>query len=276
MTDGFPSGRAHSSGRGARLAAVAAALLLPFAGGVASALAAETGEAARLFGSSLKPTASERLGHALDQFANWANWVELVVGIGLAVALSALLAYHPKPARRRDMVEVGEERKTLVILGVVGAVVSGLVIIDQSMALVIFGIGGLIRFRTVIGNPHATGRAILVVVVGLACGITQYLTAVLIAAAAWTVIWWLHAHRTAKVKVRLPLGADRQRAQLVAADALRRMRCKVQSQKEGQSGRTFSFVAQIPSAIDDDLLTKSLEATLGPEVGRIEVEVRGA
>lgn len=276
MNDRVSSGRRLLSligGRFASVALVAAVASLPFA---AEAAAAETGEAARLFGSSLKPTASERLGHALDQFANWANWVELVVGIGLAVALSALLAYHPKPARRRDMVELGEERKTLVILGVVGAVVSGLVLIDQSMALVIFGIGGLIRFRTVIGNPHATGRAILVVVVGLACGITQYLTAVLIAGAAWTVIWWLHAHRTAKVKVRLPLGADRQRAQLVAAEALRRMRCKVQSQKEGQSGRSFSFVAQIPSAIDDDLLVKSLEATIGPEVGRIEVEVRGA
>lgn len=276
MNDRVSSGRRLLSligGRFASVALVAAVASLPFA---AEAAAAETGEAARLFGSSLKPTASERLGHALDQFANWANWVELVVGIGLAVALSALLAYHPKPARRRDMVELGEERKTLVILGVVGAVVSGLVLIDQSMALVIFGIGGLIRFRTVIGNPHATGRAILVVVVGLACGITQYLTAVLIAGAAWTVIWWLHAHRTAKVKVRLPLGADRQRAQLVAAEALRRMRCRVQSQKEGQSGRSFSFVAQIPSAIDDDLLVKSLEATIGPEVGRIEVEVRGA
>jgi hypothetical protein len=256
--------------------ATVAAAFVAVASLTGEAVAAETGEAARLFGSSLKSTASERLGHALDQFANWANWVELLVGIGLAVALAALLAYHPKSARRRDMVEVGEERKTLVILGVIGAVVSGLVLIDQSMALVIFGIGGLIRFRTVIGNPHATGRAILVVVVGLACGITQYLTAVLIAAAAWTVIWWLHSHRTAKVKVRLPLGSDRQRAQLVAAEALRRMRCKVQSQKEGQSGRSFSFVAQIPSAIDDDLLTKSLEATLSPEVGRIEVEVRGA
>ncbi|MEY3022034.1 MAG: hypothetical protein RIS86_1232 [Planctomycetota bacterium] len=260
--------------------------LRPLAGPVLGALAAvflaqpsaagEMDAASRLFGTSLHATASERLAHALDQFANWAAWVELVVGIGLAVALSALLAYHPKPARRRDMAELADERKTLVILGVIGAVVSGLVLIDQSMALVIFGIGGLIRFRTVIGNPHATGRAILVVVVGLACGITQYLTAIVIAGAAWGVIWWLHARRAVVVKVRLPVGCDRQRAQLVAAEALRAMQCRVESQREGASGRSFRIVAQAPSTLDDAMLARSLEATLAPEAGRAEVEVEGA
>ena len=245
---------------------------------IVAAPASATGESAAqstFLRTTIKETPSERLEHALHQFTNWARWVELLAGVGLAVGLATLLAYHPRAARRRDLVQAAEERKTLVILGVIGAVVSALVVIDQSMALVVFGIGSLIRFRTVIGNPHMTGRAILVVVIGLACGLSQFVTAIVVAAAGWVVIWWLHARRAAQIKVRVPVGADNHKAQMVAAEALRAMRCRVQSHREGASGRSFTFVAEVPSALSDELLAQSLQATLSHDFGRVEVELRG-
>ena len=227
------------------------------------------------FGTTVKETSIDRLEHAVNQFTNWANWVELLLGVSLAVGLATLLAYHPRTSRRRDLVEASDERKTLVILGVIGAVVAALVVIDQSMALVIFGIGSLIRFRTVIGNPHMTGRAILVVVIGLACGLSQFVTAIVIAAAAWVVIWWLHARRAAEIKVRLPVGADRARGQLLAVEAMRRMNIHVQSQTASASGKSLSFIAQVPASLTDEALAQSLESSLLHEVGRVEVEFSG-
>ena len=238
------------------------------------ALAADAAASRALLGTTVKETAQERLRHALDQFGNWAAWLELVLGVSLAVGLATVLAYHPRTTTRRDLVEASEERKTLVILGVIGAVVSALVVIDQSMALVIFGIGSLIRFRTVIGNPHMTGRAILVVVIGLACGLSQFVTAIVIAAAAWVVIWWLHARRAACIKVRVPAGADGTRAQLLAAESLRQLKCRVQSQRSGTSGRTTTFVALVPAAMADEALIESLKSRLLHEVGQVEVELR--
>ncbi|MFM7260083.1 MAG: DUF4956 domain-containing protein [bacterium] len=259
---------------------VGAALASPAASPAAnSAASAEKGlsEAApsiNMLRSTLHETPEERLQHALHQFTIWQNWVEMILAVGLAVALASLLAYHPRATRRRDLAAATEERKTLVILGVIGAVVSALVLIDQAMAFVIFGIGSLIRFRTVIGNPHMTGRAILVVVIGLACGLTQYTTAIIVAGAGWLVIWWLHARRAAELKVRVPIGADRMRAQMVAAEALRAMHCRVLGQRVGASGRSFTIAAQVPSGLGDELVSQSLASTLAPDFGRVDVELR--
>lgn len=224
--------------------------------------------------SSLKESPTERLQHALHQFTIWQNWVEMILAVGLSVALASLLAYHPRAVRRRDLAEAHEERKTLVILGVIGAVVSALVLIDQAMAFVIFGIGSLIRFRTVVGNPHMTGRAILVVVIGLACGLTQYTTAIIVAGAGWIVIWWLQARRATEIRVRIPVGADRTKAQMVAFEALRAMHCRVIGQRVSASGRSFTIVAQVPSGLGDELVSQSLVSTLAPDFGRVDVELR--
>lgn len=256
-----------------------AALASAFATGVAVAAPSDKGlsEAApsiNMLRSTLHESPQARLEHALQQFTIWQNWAEMMVAVGLAVALASLLAYHPRATRRRDIAEAAEERKTLVILGVIGAVVSALVLIDQAMAFVIFGIGSLIRFRTVIGNPHMTGRAILVVVIGLACGLTQYVTAIIVAGAGWLVIWWLLARRATEVKVRVPAGADRMKAQMVAAEALRAMHCRVLGQRVGASGRSFTIAAQVPSTLGDELLAQSVASTLTSEFGRVEVETR--
>lgn len=241
-----------------------------------AAFAGGEGEAATLFRTSLKETAAERLKHAVDQLWQPETWLEIVIGILLAVVLASFLAFHPRATRRRDMLEANEERKTLVVLGMIGAVVSSLVLIDQTMAFVIFGIGGLIRFRTVIGNPHMTGRAILVVVIGLACGLSQYATALVVALAAWLIIWWLQASRGGEIKVRIPLGADRQKAELIASLELRSLRCHVRSLRAGASGRSFTMALSIPSSLDDATLCRKVETRLATEVGHTEVEIKSA
>ena len=52
--------------------------------------------------------------------------------------------------------------------------------ISQTLAFVIFGIGALLRFRTLLDNPKLTGKAIMVVIVGLACGMGSWAMAVFV------------------------------------------------------------------------------------------------
>lgn len=219
-------------------------------------------------------TAEDRLRSAFGQFAQWSSWVEIIVAAGLAVGLASLLAYHPRGSRHRDRIEALEERKTLVVLGLVGAVVSALVLINPAMALVVFGIGGLVRFRTILATPHLTGRAILVVVVGLAAGLGQFVTAIVIAAVAWGVIWWLHAHRYVRVKVRVLPLADRERARVAVQQALVRMHCKVAVVEPTKSGRGFTVTTKVPVTVADELLQSGLASALAPELGVSAVEIK--
>jgi len=234
----------------------------------------EKSAAAAALTSTQKDTALERMTHAFNQFFHGYVWIELVAGMLLAVALASLIAWHPRGRRQEDMLEAHEERKTFVILGLLASVVSILVVIDQTMAFVVFGIGSLIRFRTVLDNPRATGKAILVVVIGLACGLTQWVTAIAVAILGWIILWWIERNRAARIKIRLPVGSDRQKAALLLADALRRMGCSVKGTQIGNSGRTISYFTLLPCALESEMVEGSLASAMQAEFGLIEVECK--
>lgn len=226
-----------------------------------------------LGGSTADGNAQDRLRSTFGQFAEWSSWVEIAGASALAVALASLLAYHPRAARHRDRIAALEERKTLVILGLIGAVVAGLVQLNPAIALVIFGIGGLLRFRTLLESPQLTGRAILVVVIGLAAGLGQFVAAIVVASIGWFVVWWLHSHRFVRIKLRLATAADPDRARAAVSEALARMHCKVDSVKPAKSGRSLTLAVKVPSTVADELLEKGLHATLPAELGVVGVEI---
>ena len=56
---------------------------------------------------------------------------------------------------------------------------------------------------------------------------------------------------------------------------MRRMNIRVQSQTASASGKSLSFIAQVPASLTDEALAQSLESSLLHEVGRVEVEFSG-
>lgn len=259
---------------------------IPCAAALLSAVAAPSAAAARdggaLFRTSLKDTAAARLDHAIFQFAEPAAWIELAIGIALAVLLSLAIAFHPRGVRRIRGVEPAAaigRRRFLVFIGLIGAVLAALVLVDQAMVFVVLGVllvGGLTGLRGVAANPHLVGRAVLVAAIGLACGLSQYLLAVVVTVAAWAVIWWMQARRGGEIKIRIPVGADLRRAELVATLELRMLGCRVRALRIGRSGRAFTMTLSMPSALDEAALCRALEARLGVEVGYTEVEIKSA
>jgi hypothetical protein len=69
-----------------------------------------------------------------------------------------IIAWHPRRSSLMDPLSDLEERKTLILLGVVGAVVAEVPGSSQTLAFAIFGIGALLRFRTVLDNPNSPGK----------------------------------------------------------------------------------------------------------------------
>jgi hypothetical protein len=100
--------------------------------------------------------------HSLEQFLHPEFMLRLFLSLTLAIACSWIVAWHPRSTRLASLSDL-EERKTLILLGMVGAVVAELSGTSQTLAFVIFGIGALLRFRTVLDNPKLTVKAIIVV-----------------------------------------------------------------------------------------------------------------
>jgi hypothetical protein len=175
-------------------------------------LASHEAGAAVTYGSDPQGNSWLAIQHSYQQFAHLEFLLRLFLSFTLAVVCAWLVAWHPRRSSRLNSLSGLEERKTLVLLGMVGAIVAELSGTNQTLAFVIFGIGALLRFRTVLDNPKLTGKAITVVVIGLACGMGSWTMAVFVTVFSWILIYWLDSHIACRVRIRL---ADEVDAKLV-------------------------------------------------------------
>jgi hypothetical protein len=247
---------------------------------VATSLALATGEKALLTVATQKSSESnggsfERLTASFEQFSHVWFIVRLAAGLLLSVLLAAFIAAHPRRSTRLDPLSDLEERKTLILMGMVGAVVAELVSVDSTMALVVFGIGGLIRFRTVLRNPKITGKAILVVLIGLACGLGQFATAMFVTLFAWALVHWLESHMSARVRVRVDDRATLPEAYKALLESMTRSRCKVKSSMVVDAKKQIVALIHFPSGLDPKAMESDLMAAMprGGQGCEVDVEV---
>ncbi|MFV8751735.1 hypothetical protein ACNOYE_14415 [Nannocystaceae bacterium ST9] len=156
---------------------------------------------------------------------------ELAMVLGLAIGLAALIAYHPTLRGRASTLEEIEQPKTFILYAMIGALIAIIVKVQPSMALVVFGIGGLMRFRTDVGLAKDTGRVILVTVVGLSCGLELYAVALLTTLLAWLLIFVLDGDLFAgRVERMVVQGLEKDaiaRTSEVYVAALRELGCTI-------------------------------------------------
>jgi hypothetical protein len=84
-------------------------------------------------------------------FNGWMVLDTLIV-LMMSLLLGAVIAYHPSTRRRVSSLEHFEQPKTFLMYAMVAAVVSLIVKEQPAMAIVVFGIGGLMRFRTMVAG----------------------------------------------------------------------------------------------------------------------------
>src|SRR5437762_9285000 len=78
---------------------------------------------------------------SIEQFGHPEFILRLFLSLSLAVGCAYAIAWHVRRASLADPLADLEERKALILLGVVGAVVAELSGTSQTLAFVIFGIG---------------------------------------------------------------------------------------------------------------------------------------
>ncbi len=212
--------------------------------------------------------------HSFEQFLHPEFVLRLFLSLSLAVGCAWIVAWHPRRSSRVDALSDFEERKTLVLLGMVGAVVAELSGTSQTLAFVIFGIGALLRFRTVLDNPKLTGKAITVVVIGLACGMGSWVMAVFVTVFSWILIFWLDSYIACRVQIRLAEEANPKRLLATVQSLLVARGCRVQSSTLYKGKRQLVFLLHIPAELDLKQLELDVRATLPKaDDARINIDV---
>jgi hypothetical protein len=201
---------------------------------------------------------------SISHFTNGWFVLSLLLGLVVAALCGFAIAWHPRRSGKGDPVEDLEQRNTLIVLALVGAVVSELVRVDSAMALVIFGIGGLIRFRTVLDNPKITGKAIMVVVIGLSCGLGELAMAVFFTVFSWLLIFWLDSTVGFRLRLKLPSKSDPKAVMLTAMELIRKVGGKISSAQEYEHKRQVIIVGKVPSSADPVKFQASLMHRLPP------------
>jgi hypothetical protein len=183
-----------------------------------------------------------------------------------ATASGAFLAHHPIYRRRPVTLNILEQRKTIIIYSTVGALIAIICTVAPSMAFVIFGIGGLMRFRTDTGESTTTGHTIMGTLIGLCWGLGMQLVAVLATLYFWGMIYVLEAAPIQRVTIgievaRMARSADAYREVLLRAG------CRILGHSKSFKKAQMNFVVRLPRALDSETIWNAL--------GSIPEELRG-
>jgi hypothetical protein len=211
---------------------------------------------------------------SIQQFAHPQFILRLFLSLGLAVACAWAIAWHPRRVSLHDPLSDFEERKALILLGMVGAVVAELSGTSSTLAFVIFGIGALLRFRTLLDNPKLTGKAITIVVVGLACGMGSWAMAVFVTAFTWLLVFWLDSHASCRVRIRLDDNVDPKPIFGLVQSLLVSHKCRLQSSALYEDKGQMVFLLYIPAGVDPKNLEAEVRSKLRKsDVSKIDVDV---
>src|SRR5262249_52946636 len=141
------------------------------------------------------------LGPGWDAFLQPDQYLHAGLVLLTATLSGIVLAFHPVYRGRSLTLEDIEQRKTVVLYSSVGALIAIICTVAPSMAFVIFGIGGLMRFRTNTGESKTTGHTIMGTLIGLCWGLGLQLVAVLATLYFWLMILVLEHVRVERLVV---------------------------------------------------------------------------
>ena len=218
-----------------------------------------------MFGDMTRELPSVGWAGFLDTPAITQSFLALV----LAIFLGAVIAFHPTTVRTVDTREEAELPKVLTMYALVGAVV-GEIVLEYGIVVgfVIFGLGGLMRFRTDASSTRDTGRLIIVTLVGLVSGLNLPHFAVMSTAFAWILIYIFDGHPVCALEVHeIPKGKVKEAAEAYRA-VLAELGCKIISEDKSFNKSRIDYVIRAPRSKAQNVLHTTL-------CERVPAEVRG-
>ena len=217
----------------------------------------------------------QSLGEGWLGFTDLSFLINTVLTLVLATVLGAVLAYHPRRRQTADTVEEIEAPKVFVTYAVIGALI-GILVVKYGLVVgfVLFGIGGLIRFRTVMASPSMTGQVIYVTLIGLACGLDLPHVAVLATAFGYGLIQLLDANVTYRISIN-GLAAERvPEAAAAYRGVLEQQGCRIVSEKKSPLKERITFVFRSSANEQRGRLVELLETEIDPALrGAVDWEI---
>jgi hypothetical protein len=214
------------------------------------------------------------LARGWDGFLDGWRMLDMLVVLSLAAGLGAAIAYHPRTRQKASTIEELEQPKTFIMYALVGAVIAIIVETLPAMALVVFGIGGLMRFRTDVGPAKDTGRVILTAVVGVCCGLKIFVVAVSATAFGWVLLWYLERETFRNLLVQ---GLSREampRAVEAYRHILNQAGCRVLGERKNVNKGNVMFMFTAPHNLDKEQFDQYFSAALPPEIrGSVDWDV---
>ena len=210
-----------------------------------------------------------------DQMApvgeGWAGFTDLsfllnaLLTLILATLLGAALAYHPRLIETADTLEEIDARKVYMLYAVIGALI-GMLVVKYGLVVgfVLFGIGGLIRFRTIMGSAALTGQVIFVTLIGLACGLDLPHVAVLATVFGFGLIFVLHAKVTYQADIRDIPQERFNEAAAAYRTTLERLGCKIVREKKSPAKNRLQFIFLGDHYTSNSELENDIDAEIDP------------
>lgn len=180
-------------------------------------------------------------------FLDGPHIVQSLLALLLATALGALIAFHPTTRRSIDTLEEAELPKVFIMYALVGATV-GVIVLQYGMVVgfVVFGLGGLMRFKTDTNSTRDTGRLIIVTLIGLISGLNLPHFAVIAALFTWILIYIFDGHPVCSLEVQeVPKGQVKQAAEAYRA-VLAKLGCTLISESKSFNKARINFVFRAP------------------------------
>ncbi|SDL47016.1 hypothetical protein SAMN04488026_108716 [Aliiruegeria lutimaris] len=221
--------------------------------GIATPLAAQV-DPSGMLAENLKVT-----GKGWGQLTDLQEMGQFLLGLIEVTAMTAVIAYHP--ATRTDRRKLAEYQVpgTLFVYALIGMVVGFLVMNHGAIiGFVIFGIGGLLRFRTDVDKMSDTMRLILVTLVGLCVGLDLPVMALITTASAWAIVYVFGAspHHVVEVKFADKHGTPQAREDLETG--LRSAGFSIAGLSKAKAKHTFSFTVVGGRSGTRDILVQAM------------------
>lgn len=214
-------------------------------------------------------------GEGLSGFSDVDFMLKTFFNLTLAAALGALIGFHPRSIQTADTLKEVEAPKVDIMYATIGALI-GIMVVKYGLVIgfVLFGIGGLIRFRTVMRSANLTGQVILVTLVGLSCGLDLPHVAVMATLFGWVLMFLLEWKITYSIDVRaLP---EERMIESVAAyrKVLEESGCNIIGEKKRPSSGRVTFIFRPGARETKEDIDELLESRIDPSLrGLVDWEI---
>lgn len=210
----------------------------------------------------------------------WAGFLDarfILYSLGtllLAAFLGALIGYHPATKRTIDRLHEADMPHVYVMYAVIGAVI-GVAVREFGtvVGVVVFGIGGLIRFRSSTDSTRDTVRLIVVTLAGLIAGLGLLHFAVMIALFSFGLIYIFDTSPPFRIRIE---GWPKEHCSDCAdayRETLKGHGCSIISEHRSVEKERIEFVFRLPRGTTRDKLEAKLHAIAAGLRGEVDWEV---